>query len=54
MSGIPCFYKAKIEFDEPNILEETIRKAKYLYEHNKGKIVFPKDWDDKKKEICNK
>jgi hypothetical protein len=24
-----------IQFDEPNTLEESMRKDKYLYEHNK-------------------
>jgi len=31
-SGIPSFYKDKIQFDNPKTLEETIRKSKYLYE----------------------
>jgi len=26
MSGIPSFYSDKIHYDEPNTLEETIRK----------------------------
>jgi hypothetical protein len=32
LSGLPSFYKEKIQFDEPNNLEESIRKAKYLYQ----------------------
>jgi hypothetical protein len=37
LSGIPSFYKEKIQNDEPRNLTETIRKAKYLYEQCKGK-----------------
>jgi hypothetical protein len=32
LSGLPSFYKDKIQFDEPENLKESIRKAKYLYE----------------------
>jgi hypothetical protein len=49
LSGVPSFYKDKIQFYEPNTLEEAIRKAKYLYEHNKGRPSFQKAWDDNKK-----
>ena len=31
LSGIPYFYKDKIQYDEPKTLLETIRKAKYMY-----------------------
>jgi len=34
LSGIPSLYKDKIQFDEPNNLEESIRKDNYLYEKN--------------------
>jgi hypothetical protein len=37
LSGLTLFYKEKIQYDEPKILTETIRKAKYLYEQGKGK-----------------
>jgi hypothetical protein len=50
LSGIPLFYKDKIQFDEPNILEETIRKEKYLYDKSKGGANFQKSWKYKKKE----
>jgi hypothetical protein len=50
LSGPPSFYKDKIEFDEPKILEETIRKTKYLYEQGKGRETFQKSWKDNKKE----
>jgi hypothetical protein len=32
LNGIPSFYKDKIQFDETNKLEESMRKDKYLYE----------------------
>ena len=32
LSGLPRSYKDKIEFDEPQTLEEAIRKAKYFYD----------------------
>lgn len=41
----------KVQFDELKTLEEATRKAKYLYGHNKGRPVFQKSWDDKKKRI---
>ena len=36
LSGLPQSYKDWIEFDEPRMLEEAIRKAKYCYDQNKG------------------
>jgi hypothetical protein len=32
LSGLPTFYKEKINYDEPKTLTEAIRKDKYLYE----------------------
>ena len=32
LSGLPQSYKDRIEFDEPQTLEEAIRKAKYCYD----------------------
>jgi hypothetical protein len=49
-SRIPSFYNDKIHYDEPRTLEETIRKEKYLYEHNRGRPYFQRAWDDKKKQ----
>jgi hypothetical protein len=37
LSGMPSFYKEKIQYDETRTLTETIRKAKYLYEQGKGR-----------------
>jgi hypothetical protein len=51
LSGLTSFYKDKIQFDETKNLEEAIIKAKYLYEHNRGRITFQKGWKDKKKKI---
>jgi hypothetical protein len=35
LSGIPSFYKEKIQYNDPKTLTEAIRKAKYLYEKGK-------------------
>jgi hypothetical protein len=50
LSGLPSFYKEKIQYDEPRTLTETIRKDKYLYEQGKGRESLQKYWKDKKKE----
>jgi hypothetical protein len=48
LSELTSSYKDIIHFDEPNTLEESIRKAKYLYEQNKG-MLFLKSLGYKKK-----
>jgi hypothetical protein len=53
LSGLPYFYKDKIQYDEPKNLTETIRKGKCLYEHCKGKGYFHKSWKDKNKNKYN-
>ena len=53
LSGLPSFYKDRIQYDEPKTLEDTIRKAIYMYEQNKGKSDFRKSWKDKKQEQQN-
>ena len=50
LSGLPKFYKDRIEFYEPRTLEEAIRKAKYCYEQSKGKLDYHKTWKDKNNE----
>ena len=50
LSGLPQTYKDIIEFDEPQTLDETIRKAKYYYDQRKIKQGFHKAWTYKKKE----
>ena len=50
LSGLPSFYSDKIQYDNPKTLEETIRRARRLYEQSKGRPVFKKDWNDKMKD----
>jgi hypothetical protein len=50
LTGIPSFYKDKIQYREPMTLIETIRKAKYMYEKGKGRESLQKSWKYKKKE----
>jgi hypothetical protein len=40
LSGLPSFYKDKIQYDEPKTLIETITKDKYMYEQSKGREYF--------------
>jgi hypothetical protein len=40
LSGFPSFISDKIQYDDPNTLEETIRREKCLYEQQKGKPTF--------------
>jgi hypothetical protein len=49
LSGLPSFIGDKIQYDDPNNLEETIRRAKCLYDHHKRKPTFQRNWEDKKK-----
>jgi hypothetical protein len=49
LSGLPSFYSEKIQYDNPNTLEETIRREKHLYEKSRGRRVFQKHWNDKMK-----
>jgi hypothetical protein len=49
ISGLPSFYSGKIQNDNPNTLEETIRRARNLYEQRKGRLVFEKAWNEKMK-----
>ena len=32
LSGFPSFISEKIQYDDPNTLEETIRRVKFLYD----------------------
>ena len=50
LSGFPSFYRDKIQYDEPSTLEEAIRKAKHMYDQNKGRNFFWKYYGDKIKE----
>ena len=50
LSGLPQYYKDKIEFYEPRNMEEEIRKATYFYEQSKRKPDIHKVWKENKKE----
>jgi hypothetical protein len=47
MSGLPQSFQDIIEFDEPKILEDTIRKAMYCYEQFTNKTKPHEDWKKK-------
>jgi hypothetical protein len=49
LSGLPPFISDKIQYDDPKTLEETIRRAKCLYDQHKARPTFQKSWEDKKK-----
>jgi len=49
LSGLPSFISDKIQYDDPKILEETIRRAKCLYYGHKGKPTFQRAWEGKNK-----
>jgi hypothetical protein len=49
LSGFPSFISEKIQHDDPNTLEETIRRAKCLYDQQKSRPTFQKAWEDKTK-----
>jgi hypothetical protein len=50
LSGLPSFYKEKIQYDEPRTLIETIGKTEYMYDQGKCREFMMKSWKDKKKE----
>jgi hypothetical protein len=37
LSGLPSFIKDKIQYDDPKTLEETIRRAKCIYDQHRGR-----------------
>jgi hypothetical protein len=49
LSGFPSFTSEKIQYDDPKTLEETIRRAKCLYDQQKARATFQKAWEDNKK-----
>jgi hypothetical protein len=49
LSGMPHFISDKIQYDDPETLEETIRREKCLYDHHKGKPTFQISWEYKRK-----
>jgi predicted aspartyl protease len=49
LSGFPPFISKKIQYDDPNTLEDTIRQAKCLYDQQKARPTFQNAWEDKNK-----
>jgi hypothetical protein len=49
LSGLPSFISDKIQYDDPKTLEDTIRRANFLYDQHKGRPSFQKAWKDTKK-----
>lgn len=44
ISGLPQSFKDRIEFDEPQTLEDAIRKLKHCYEQSRCKPEFKGGW----------
>jgi hypothetical protein len=49
LRGMPPSIGDKIQYDDPNTMEEIIRRVKCLYEQQREKLTFWKAWEDKKK-----
>jgi hypothetical protein len=49
LSGLPSVISEKIQYDDPKTLEETIRRAKYLYDQKKARPTFQKSSEEKNK-----
>jgi hypothetical protein len=49
LSGFPSFISEKIQYDYPKTLEETTRRAKFLYDQHKLRPNFQRAWEDNKK-----
>ena len=49
VSGFPLAFRDWIEYDEPQTLEEVIRKLKHCYEQSKCKNVSQHGWKGKDK-----
>jgi hypothetical protein len=49
LSGLQSFYSDNIQYDNPNTLEETIRRKRHIYEQSRGRPVFQKYWNKKMK-----
>jgi hypothetical protein len=46
LGGLPYFYSEKIQYDSPKTLEESIRRAKHIYEKTRGRPVYQKSWNE--------
>jgi hypothetical protein len=49
LSGLPPSMSDKIQYDDPKTMEETIRKAKFLYEQQGERPILWKAWNDQRK-----
>jgi hypothetical protein len=49
LSGLPSFISEKIKYDDPKTLEETIRRDKFIYDHQKVRPSFQRAREDNKK-----
>jgi hypothetical protein len=49
LSVLPPFISDKIQYDDPETLEETIWRAKCLYDQHKSRPNFQKAWEEKNK-----
>jgi hypothetical protein len=49
LSGLLSFYSEKIHYDNLRTLEEAIRISKHLYKQTRGRSVFQKAWNGKRK-----
>jgi hypothetical protein len=50
LSGLPYLYSDNIQYDNPKIFEETIRRIRHMYEQSNKRLVFQKSWNDKMKD----
>jgi hypothetical protein len=46
LSGITSIFSEKIQYDDPNTLDEAIRRAKCLYHQDRGRQIFQKVWEE--------
>jgi hypothetical protein len=44
ISWIPSFISDNIQYNDPNTLEETIRRDKLTYYHHRGRTTFQRTW----------
>jgi len=49
LNGFPQYYHDWIEFDEPKMREDTIKKAKCYYDHSKHRIDYGKDGEGRRR-----
>jgi hypothetical protein len=54
LSELPSFIGDKIQYDDPKTLEETIRRAKCIYDQHKGRPTFQNLGNIRRKTIWNR